>query len=367
MLLFLVPSLAQVLLVPIAPRPTGVLVALLSVVPLAWRRTAPAAAAAVGTAAFLVPTHDGFLVLGYVVAAILFFSVGAYVERLRVVVLVTAWALAASAETLLWVDRPVEVLGSLLVVFGPVVAGRIVAAQRAQTRQLQRLTEELAVERARAEQSAIAEERARIARELHDVVGHEMTMIAIQSEAAAAALRTAPSRAAVPVEAIRETAHRATAEMRAILGVLGTEEVEPGSAVPGPAELEQLVERSRLLGVDCTLSVRGRPWADAPNTWLALVRIVRESLTNAGRHAPGAPVVLDVAWDENQVCVEVRNRQVATSHGRDGGAGSGLGSGLGVAGMAERTRLLGGRFEAAPEGDWFRVRAALPRPLGAPA
>jgi signal transduction histidine kinase len=357
MLLFLVPSLAQVLLVPIAPRPVGVLVALLSVVPLAWRRTNPAAAAVVGTSAFLVPTHDGFLVLGYVVAVILFFSVGAYVERLRDVLLVTAWAVLASAETLLWIDKPVEVLGSLLVVFGPVVAGRIVALQRAQTERLQRLTEELAIERARAEQTAVAEERARIARELHDVVGHEMTMIAIQSEAAAAALRSAPARAVEPVEAIRETAHRATAEMRAILGVLGTDQVESGSAVPGPSELEALVERARLLGVDCTLSVRGRPWTDAPNTWLALVRIVQESLTNAGRHAPGSPVALDVVWEEDQVSLEVRNELVPSSNG--------AGSGLGVAGMSERTRLLGGRFDAGPDGDGFRVRAALPRPLGA--
>ena len=82
MLLLLVPSLAQVLLVPIAPRPVGVLVALLSVVPLAWRRTRPATAAVVGSAAFLIPTYDGFLVLGYVVAAILFFSAGAYVATL---------------------------------------------------------------------------------------------------------------------------------------------------------------------------------------------------------------------------------------------------------------------------------------------
>jgi len=356
MLLFLVPSLAQVLLVPIAPRPVGVVVALMSVVPLAWRRTPPAAAAVVGSAAFLIPTYDGFLVLGYVVAAILFFSAGAYLEKLRDVLLVTAWAVAASAETLLWVDKPVEVLGSLLVVFGPVVAGRIVAVQRAQTVRLQRLTAELAVERARAEQTAVAEERARIARELHDVVGHEMTMIAIQSEAAASALRSAPERAAEPVEAIRETAHRATAEMRAILGVLGNQEVE-GGAVPGPADLEALVDRARLLGVDCTFTVTGTPWTGAPNTWLALVRITQEALTNAGRHAPGAPVSLRLAWGEESVELSVHNPFVVGSNG--------AGSGLGVSGMAERTRLLGGRFEAGAEGDGFRVSATLPRPMGA--
>ena len=91
----------------------------------------------------MIPTHDGFLVLGYVVAVILFFSVGAYVERLRDVLLVTAWAVADLRG-----DDPVDprrrrVLGSLLVVLGPVVAGRIVAVQRAQTQRLQRLTAEL--------------------------------------------------------------------------------------------------------------------------------------------------------------------------------------------------------------------------------
>ncbi len=357
MLLFLVPSLAQVLLVPIAPRPVGVLVALMSVVPLAWRRTAPAAAAVVGSAAFMIPTDDGYLALGYVVAVILFFSVGAYVVKLRDVLLVTAWAVAASVETVVWTHDAIGVLGSLLVVLGPVAAGRIVAGQRAQTHRLQALTDQLAVEQARAEHAAVAEERARIARELHDVVGHEMTMIAIQSEAAASALRTAPERAAQPVEAIRETAHRATAEMRAILKVLGTDQVDSGSSVPGPADLEALVERARLLGVDGSLSVSGRPWSDAPNTWLALVRIVQESLTNAGRHAPGCPVTVTIAWEETQVCLEVCN-PLGSASGSDG-------SGLGVPGMAQRTRLLGGRFEAGPDGDAFRVTATLPRPLGA--
>src|SRR3954447_290946 len=357
MLLFLVPSLAQVLLAPIAPRSVGVVVALMSVVPLAWRRTAPAAAAVVGSAAFLVPTHDGFLVLGYVVAVILFFSVGAYLDRFRDVLLVTAWAVACSVETIVWVDKPVEVLGSLLVVFGPVVAGRLVAVQRDQTERLRRLTAELAVERARAEQAAVAEERARIARELHDVVGHEMTMIAIQSEAAASALRSAPERAAQPVEAIRQTAHRATAEMRAILGVLGDQAVEPAGAVPGPADLEALVERARLLGVDSTLTVTGSPWSGAPNTWLALVRIALEALTNAGRHAPGAPVTVQLAWSEASVELSVHNPIVAGSNG--------AGSGLGLGGMAERSRLLGGRFEAGAEADGFRISATLPRPMGA--
>jgi signal transduction histidine kinase len=127
--------------------------------------------------------------------------------------------------------------------------------------------------------------------------------------------------------------------------------------VPGPADVEELVDRARLLDVECALRVTGEPWTDAPNTWLALVRVVQESLTNAGRHAPGSPVTVVVAWHADHVQVEVRN-PLAPS--RDG-----AGSGLGLAGMSERARLLGGRFEAGPDCGEFRVVATLPRPLGA--
>src|SRR4051794_16904049 len=103
--LFLLPSLAQVLLDPIASRPVGTLFAIASVLPLAWRRLHPAAAAVVGSAAWLIPT-DGYLFLGYAVAAILFYSVGAYLRSPLQVAAVTVWGLAAgTADTLLDSDQ----------------------------------------------------------------------------------------------------------------------------------------------------------------------------------------------------------------------------------------------------------------------
>jgi signal transduction histidine kinase len=352
MLAFLVPALAQVLLVPIAPRPVGVLVALLSVVPLAWHRSRPLVAAAVGVSAWLVPT-DGYLVLGYVVAIVLLFSAALHSERLGRVVLLGVWGVAASLETLWWSDDVLGVATSVMVVAGSLTAGALVAYQRRQADRLRALNLELERERARGERVAVAEERARIARELHDVVGHEMTMIAIQSEAASAALRTAPERAREPIEAIRETAHRATTELRAILGVLG-QDATTDRAVPDQGDLLELVDRARLLGLECTLRSLGEPWPEAPNTWLALVRILQESLTNAGRHAPGASVEACLQWSDDSVRLEVRNELVA--------AAPSSGSGLGLASLSERARMLGGHLEARSDADHFVVTAVLPRP-----
>lgn len=352
MLLFLVPSLAQVLLDPVASRPAGVVYALGSVVPLAWRRAYPAAAAIVGSAVWLIPT-EGYLFLGYVVAVILFFSVGAYTTRLPWVAVVVGWGLVmGTVATLRGPQQQVAVLSAWLVVIGSVVAGRLVASQRAQTRRLQELTETLERESALARRSAVAEERARIARELHDVVGHEVTLIAIQSEAAASALGSAPERAAVPVEAIRRTAHRTGAEMRAILGVLRADDHDETPITPiGPDGLAELVERSRQMGLDVALSVTGDVWDERPNVWLAVHRIVQEALTNAGRHAPGSPVTVTVNWTAAAVEVRVCNPADGTS----------VQPRFGILGMTERARLLGGELKAGfnRPGE-FEVTVSLP-------
>lgn len=359
MLLFLVPSIAQVLLDPIASRPAGVVYAVGSVVPLAWRRTYPAAASVVGSTAWLIPT-EGYLFLGYVVAVILFFSVGAYAASLPRTAVVVVWGLVmGTAATLRGPEEPVAVLGAWLVVLASVVAGRLVAQQRAQTGRLQELTAQLESERALVRRSAVAEERARIARELHDVVGHEVTLIAIQSEAAASALNTAPERAVAPVEAIRQTAHRTGAEMRAILGVLRAEDGDVTPMPPqGPSGLVEVVERTRHIGMDVTLTVTGSPWEGRPNVWLAVHRIVQEALTNAGRHAAGAPVTVLVDWSASAVGVRVCNRA-------DGVA---VEPGFGILGMTERVRLLGGEVSVGfrRPGE-FEVAVSLPATqVGAP-
>src|SRR5262245_51294769 len=175
-------SLVQVLAQPIAARPVGVLVAVLSCAPVAFRHTRPVAATLAGSAVWLIPT-DGYLYLGYVAAVLLYYSLATEVDDPRLLAGVTALGCALGAFAV-WTHHDVvgELFGSILVVLAPVVVGRVVRRLRAQQRRLEELTLHLELERERGARSAVAEERARIARELHDVVAHGVSVIAIQSD-----------------------------------------------------------------------------------------------------------------------------------------------------------------------------------------
>lgn len=360
--LLLVPSLAQVLLSPIAPRPTGVLVALGSVLPLAWRRTYPSAAAFIGTAFWLVPTQ-GYLILGFVVAAVLFYSVGAHEPRNTVVGAVTAWGSAVGIYSILSSSQPPESAFVLLVVvLAPVAVGRIVREWERRASELAELARRLEGERRQAEELAIAHERNRIARELHDVVGHDVTVIALQAEAASAALARDPERAVEPVQAIRRTAAHTLHEMRRVVGGLrsSTGDDEGTAPAPGAEDIAALVADSRSLGQPVDLTVRGEPLPHYATVGLAVYRIVQESLTNARRHAPGARVTLDIDWQPEAVQVHIA--QPLTGHPR------GTEGGMGILGMRERARLLGGTLSAGTDPDGrFLVSARLPYEREAPS
>jgi signal transduction histidine kinase len=357
----LVLSLAQIAVAPISTPLLSVVIAVGFALPLAWRRVHPVAGALAMTAVWLIPT-TGFLFLGYVVAALMFFSVGAYVRRLDVVVAVSTWAAAVGVVmTLLGPEPEPAAIGAALVVAGPVVAGRLVAHQRRQTALLEELTGRLVQERAMAERAAVAEERSRIARELHDVIGHEVTVIALQADAAAAALAKAPDRAAAPVEAIRRSAAEALAEMRRVVGMLRAAEEEDLRPQPGLDDVAALVEQSRAAGarVELTLEPPARP--THASVELAAYRLVQEALTNARRHAPGAPVDVRVVGDDAAVLVEVVNRPAgAVPPPREPAERSGFG----LVGMRERVRLLGGRLDAGPtDGGGYALTARLPLEL----
>ena len=357
---FLGLSLVQVAIAPIAAPLISVGVAVGATLPLAWRRTHPAAAALAMTAVWLIPTSGGFLLLGYVIAGLLFYSLGAYDPVLWRVVGVTALACAVSVVvTLLGPEIWQAAIGSVLALAGPAAAGRLVAHQRAQNERLRALTEELVKERRLAERLAVAEERSRIARELHDVIGHEVTVIALQADAAAAALAKAPERAAVPIEAIRRSAADALAEMRRVVGMLraaGEEDLHPQ---PGLPDVPALVEQSRAAGAHVHLTFRPPAGPLPVSVELAAYRLVQEALTNARRHAPGAPVDVCVEADGAEVRVEVVNqRQVGTPSPRPPS------SGFGLVGMRERVRMLGGRLEAGPtDGGGYALTARLPLDL----
>jgi signal transduction histidine kinase len=344
---FVVLGLVQVTVWPIAGSAVGQLYVLGTTVPLAWRRTRPVPSSVVSTLPWFVPT-EGFPLLGFVVVLLQFFALGSWGRPWRAVVAVTAWAAFATAVgTLLGPEPPVAAIGGVLAVAGPVLAGLLVAHLRAQNAELVRLAEQLRAERQRAEEAAVEVERARIAQELHDVVGHEVTLIAVQAEAAAAALRLAPERAAEPVEANRVTAHRTLAEIRGVLDVMS-----PDTGVRAASEdLAEVARRAEEAGITNTLAVHGAPAEQQEQARLAVNRIVRECLTNAGRHAPGEPVTIDVSWEDRQVLVHASNGTSAT------GAPT---PGRGLTGMRHRAELLGGSFEAGPRNGRFDVRVALP-------
>jgi signal transduction histidine kinase len=340
-----IPSLAQVLLVPIAPRAVGVLVALGSTLPIAWRRAHPAGAAVAGTLIWLVPT-DGYVYLGYVAAFILFYSLAAHEPDTRRVIAVTAFGLVVTVVTTAMRSEVVgELFGALSAVAAPAIAGRVV-------RRLRELNSLLRHERALAERAAVVEERSRIARELHDVVAHGISVIAIQADAAEAALDRDPELARAPLATIRRSAKSSLEEMRHLLGVL--REGDDGGELapqPGLGELDALIAHARAAGVDVSVEIDGEPRELAPGLDLSAYRIVQEALTNVRRHARGAPARVRVSWADDALGIEVRD---------SGPGGHVNGSGHGIVGMRERARMHGGELRAGPSPDGFAVEARLP-------
>jgi signal transduction histidine kinase len=345
---FVIAGLLQVLVVPIAARGVGELYVVGSMLPLAWRRTFPVESALVASAFWLVPL-DGYPLLGFVAVCLQFFALGHRGPTARSVAMTAGVASVLSVVgTLLGPEAPVAAIGAVIVVVAPVLAGRLVRHQQRQAEALADLARELQAERSRAEEAAVGSERARIAQELHDVVGHEVTLIAIQAEAAAAALRVSPERAAEPVEAIRVTAHRTLAEIRGVLDVLSPAGEAAG---PGSEPLTVLADRARDAGIANTLTVAGTPLPDQSPVALAVARIVRECLTNAGKHAPGEPISIAVTWDSDAVCVESTNPALAQPPST---------AGRGLPGMRHRAELLGGTFAVSSAGGCFSVQVRIP-------
>ncbi|WP_328310301.1 sensor histidine kinase [Actinomycetospora sp. NBC_00405] len=242
-------------------------------------------------------------------------------------------------------------------------------------REVRRPTEEAAATRREAAQAAriaeldrrgaVADERARVARDLHDSVAGHLSAIALQSQAALGADATTPGGSALRdrvLTSVRENSVRALDEMRALIDVLRRDEEGDGTdearRVPARlADLPELVESARVGGlvVDADLAALDDEAVPAP-VGLTVYRIAQEALTNVGRHAPGATVTLALARDDADLVLDVSNTVPAPTVPRPG-------SGTGVEGMRVRAEAVGGSASAGPDGDRWRVCARLP--LGA--
>jgi signal transduction histidine kinase len=212
--------------------------------------------------------------------------------------------------------------------------------------------------------SAAAAERLRIARELHDVVAHHVSLMAVQAEAVGALLPARPEAAAVSADLIGSTARAAMTELRRLLGVLrfkDHQEAERGQLTPVPSlsALGRLADAAREAGLSVTCQVSGPVAPLPPGIDLTAYRILQEALTNAVRHAPGAAAAVRVCYSPADLSVEVSNTGPAPGGQRT--ACSPSGPGFGLAGIAERVASCGGSLALGPAGDGgFTVTARLP-------
>lgn len=260
------------------------------------------------------------------------------------------------------------------------VIGYAVGMQRRHTEDLLRDQARLAQVDLEQSGRALAEERIRIARELHDVVAHSMSVITVQAAFGALVIEEQPARARDALAAIETTGRQALTEMRQLLGVLRDGEPEPEPEATGPAreepdlapapglaDLARLAEQTAHAGVYVELAVIGNPRPLPPGIDLSAYRIVQEALTNVVKHAAvdRAQVVLEFRSDE--LSIEVTDDGQGISPAVEPGGGL-HGPGHGLVGMRERVRLYDGSFRASPlPGRGFQVVACLPLPLPLPA
>lgn len=222
----------------------------------------------------------------------------------------------------------------------------------------------------RSAQLAVAEERVRIARELHDIVAHSVSLMTIQIAAARRTHRNQPAEADEALVAAERTGRRALSELRNMLSILRGADASIGAAgrraagadqaparepLPGLGDLEALVDDSRQAGLDVELHVSGVEPEAPGSVGLAVYRVIQEALTNAMRHAPGARVQVEITYAPGFIVLFVDD---------DGGAGGGSrgAEGHGILGMQERVAALGGTLDAGPRqpGPGWRVHARIP-------
>ncbi|WP_275558780.1 histidine kinase [Streptomyces sp. 5-6(2022)] len=319
----------------------------LTVVPLIWRRRAPLAVltAIIATSALYKLAVEGpgqplpytGLVIIYTVAA-----VSPPWKRL-----VAGGLLTVAVPVSVWLNTRTarELTFSLFVFAAAYVFGRLTDARQRGHR--------IEAER------AAARERTRIAREMHDILSHAVSLMIVQAEAGPVAVRTAPERAEAAFDAISATGRDAMAQLRRMLGVLREGE-EPGRAPrepqPGPAGLPELLDRIRASGLDVTYESVGalRPLPEA--TGASVFRIVQEALTNVVKHAAARGVLVQLTYGEGAVDIRVLD------DGR--GPRPGSGGGHGLIGVRERAAAHGGTAATGPgpDGRGFEVRVHLPVP-----
>ncbi|MGA8988647.1 sensor histidine kinase [Aeromicrobium sp.] len=335
------------------PLELSVPIGLVMTVPFLWAQRWPLPVAAIVLGAWLVQSYTGDWDMQpqseLLPAALAFWSLGAYVpNRAR------RWAfgLALAALVAHRLDDAIVMAPLMAGVYG---SGRLMRSR-------EQLAEALQQERAHAERYAVAEERARIARELHDVVGHAIATMTVQAGAERMALGQSRPETSRVLDQIEVTGRQALHEMRRMLGLLRSDDTVDFTPQPGLAQVDALAERMALSGLGVDVHVEGASGPVSPGVDISAYRVVQEALTNVLKHAEAVHATVRVRQRDGELEIEVTDDGTA----RPMQASSrGAGQGQGLTGMRERVALYGGSLEAgpAPAGGW-RLIARLPNEAG---
>ena len=324
--------------------------------PVAFRRTSPRAAFAVSAAAGTMYLALGWPMVGLGLAALVMtYSLAAYAARVDSLVGLAAVEVVLIASAVLNSDDlQVETLvGNLIIMAAAWMLGDGARRRR----------EDSVSEQRRLARQAVADERLRIARELHDVVAHSMSVIAVQAGTGRLVIDDDPDHARRALLSIEETSKEALTEMRRLLGVLRADTPDAAALAPVPTleDLDRLVAHAVEGGTPVDVEVDGDRGTAPAGIELTAYRVVQEALTNVRRHAPGARARVRLSFEPDELVVEVENRLAEGDAGLRRNAQAGRGGGLGLIGMRERVSVYGGAFDAGPRPDGtFHVSARIP-------
>jgi len=347
------------------PRLANAVLLLLITLPLAWRRRAPTVVFAlvlvsvglqvsqIDDARSVQPPFQDWIAL-----LVVFYSLGAHAERRRAIAAGALGGAAVVAGDLVQLlsgeaglEDTVPAWFMLAAAYG---VGFALRGQRIQSTLLAHRAERLEREREQKARLAVAEERVRIARELHDIVAHAISVIVVQAQAGQRVLEGEQASAREALGSIETTGRQALVEMRRLLGILRKEDRELALAPrPSLAYLDVLAERVRDAGLPVELHVEGEAKPLPPGVDLSAYRIVQEALTNALKHAGPASAQVVVRYRPGEVELEITDDGRGPVDGREGGHG--------LVGMRERAALVGGNVESGTNGGrGYFVRARLP-------
>jgi signal transduction histidine kinase len=348
-------------------RLAGVPLAAAIAVPVVFRRSHPvgafAAAVVIGALQVLLgvrPTASDLAIV------ILLYTLAAYTPRRTSITGLVICLIGSAVAVVRWMPSGLSLLdavasGSILLAGPSLIAwvfGDSMRYRRAYYTSLEDRAARLEAERDAQAQVAAAAERARIARELHDVIAHNVSVMVVQADGASYALGSDPDRARQALAAISATGRQALTEMRRMLGVLRRDEdgSEPERApLPGIGQLGELLEQTRATGLAVSFTVEGVPQPLPDGAALAAYRIVQESLTNTRKHGgPRAAAQVTLRYLEDALLLRI------TDDGH-GGAAASDGAGHGLTGMRERVAIYGGWVQAGPRpSGGYQVTARLP-------